>query len=137
MFNLRNGLTKYKTISMEFSKALKHPIDVFYDQENDCYICFDGHSGEQIMEFETGKTPEVSQVEIHFQKLGRRQYWEDIAKYKKKVRDASKVKRGSIKEYADQFRKDGRLYGFDAGRVKVEGSRHSIVVPDMVLRERK
>jgi len=123
-------------MSIEFSKALKHPIDVFYDQENDCFLCVDGHTKETIMEFETGKTPEVSQVEIHFQKLGRRQYWEDIAKYKKRMRDSSK-RRGEIKEYADQFRKDGRLYGFDAGRVKVEGIRHSIVVPDMMLKEGK
>jgi hypothetical protein len=123
----RNGLVKYKSMSIEFSKALKCPIDVFYEQENDYYICYDAKSGEQIIEFETGHIPQVSEVETHLQKLKRKHYAESVASYKKRTRDYAKAHRGDISEYTGQLRKDGH-----------RGPVHSIVVPEnFSIREKK
>jgi hypothetical protein len=116
----RNGLVKYKQMSIEFSKALNHPIDVYYEQENDYYICYDAKNGDHIIEFETGHIPQVSEVEIHFQKLGRRHYHENVAAFKKRTRDFANSGGGlrDFRERTNQFRKDGH-----------RGAAHSIIVP--------
>jgi hypothetical protein len=118
---MQTGLVKIKERSIEFSKALNAPIDVFWCNELGNYFVYDGRTGEKLLETLTGEQPSISEVEIHIQKLARKYYHQNVAAHKawterKKIRKKDEfqdMKRRAVagaKKYAGDFGGVGRRH---------------------------